>query len=175
MKINPKTIAFTSVLIALGLATSSIKIFHLPFGGSITLFSMFFICLIGYLYGPCIGIISAVTYGILQFIFNPSFYSFYQFFFDYILAFGSLGLSGFFREKKYSLQVGYSVSILFRFLFSTISGFLFFAKYAPSNMHPIIYSAIYNGTYIFLEGLLSLILMSIPVLNKMLVKIKNYS
>ena len=175
MKINPKTIAFCSVLISLGLITSAIKLFHLPFGGSITLFSMFFICLIGYLYGPYIGITSAVTYGILQSIFNPSFYSIYQFFFDYILAFASLGLSGFFREKKYSLQIGYSVSITFRFIFSTLSGYLFFAKYAPSNMHPIIYSSLYNGSYIFTEAIITLILISIPILNKLLVKIKKHS
>ena len=78
-----------------------IKLFHLPMGGSITLFSMLFIVLIGYWYGPEVGIMTSVAYGLLQFVIDPVFYSIPQLLVDYPLAFGALGLSGFFHDSKH--------------------------------------------------------------------------
>ena len=47
-KLSTKQLVFSAVAMALGTVTSMIKLFHLPMGGSITLFSMLFIVLIGY-------------------------------------------------------------------------------------------------------------------------------
>ena len=47
-KLSTKQLVFSAVAMALGTLTSMIKLFHLPMGGSITLFSMLFIVLIGY-------------------------------------------------------------------------------------------------------------------------------
>ena len=38
-----------------------IKFANLPMGGSVTLFSMLFIALIGYWYGPYVGLMTAVA------------------------------------------------------------------------------------------------------------------
>ena len=65
-KINAKHIAFAAMAIALAFVTSMIKIIKLPMGGSVTLFSMFFIVLIGYWYGLKAGLASAIAYGVLQ-------------------------------------------------------------------------------------------------------------
>ena len=51
-----KQLVFCAISIALAFVTSYIKFARLPFGGSITLFSMFFICFAGYLYGAKVGI-----------------------------------------------------------------------------------------------------------------------
>ena len=51
-KMSAKQLTFCAVAMALALVTSFIKVASLPMGGSITLFSMFFMCFIGYLYGP---------------------------------------------------------------------------------------------------------------------------
>ena len=40
------------------------------------------------------------------------------------MAFGALGLSGFFSDKKYGLQTGYVAGVLGRFVFSTLSAFM---------------------------------------------------
>ena len=48
LKLSPKQLAFTSVTLAIAFLTSFIKLFNLPMGGSITLFSMLFVTLIGY-------------------------------------------------------------------------------------------------------------------------------
>ena len=50
-KMQTKQLVTCSAAMALAVVTSYIKVASLPFGGSITLFSMMFICLIGYIYG----------------------------------------------------------------------------------------------------------------------------
>ncbi len=173
-KFTVKTLVFSAVAIALAMVTSFIKIIDLPMGGAVTLFSMLFITLIGYWFGPLIGIIGAVVYGILQFITNPAFFSFLQFIFDYILAFGCLGLSGFFNKFKFGLQVGYLVSIFGRFVFGVLSGIFFFASYAEgTGFGPFIYSVLYNGSYIGLEGIITIAILFIPAVRKGLNYIKK--
>jgi thiamine transporter len=44
-----------------------------------------------------------------------------------------------------------------------MSGVIFFAEYAPEGMNPVVYSAMYNGGYLFVELVVSLIIMYIVV------------
>jgi len=67
VQLNARTLAFVGISIALAFVTSYIK-FELPMGGSVTLFSMFFICYIGYLYGIKVGFITAFAYSLLAFM-----------------------------------------------------------------------------------------------------------
>lgn len=155
---TPKKLAFSAIAIALATITSMIKLLDLPFGGSITLFSMLFITLIGYWYGPTAGLMSGFAYGILQFLLGPYIVSLPQVLIDYPLAFGALGLSGFFCNAKQGLTVGYLTGVLGRFFFAVVSGVVFFYMYAPENMSPLAYSAAYNGIYLAVEAALTLIL-----------------
>ena len=79
-------------------------------GGSVTLLSMLFIVLIAYWYGPYVGIMTAVAYGLVQFVTEPIFYTIPQMLLDYPLAFGALGLAGF-SIRKMGLQIGYVVGV----------------------------------------------------------------
>lgn len=158
--------------IALAMVTSYIKVWEMPMGGSVTLLSMLFICLIGYWFGPRYGLITGIAYGILQFVVDPYMVSLPQVLFDYPLAFGALGLSGFFSDKKYGLQIGYVAGVLGRFVFSTLSGVIFFASYAPEGMNPWVYSSLYQGTYLGAEGIVTLIILSIPPVSKALASVK---
>ncbi len=162
-KFTTKQLVFSAVAMALATVTSMLKIFELPMGGSVTLFSMFFVVLIGYWYGPKAGLMTGFAYGLLQFVLDPVFYSVPQMIVDYPLAFGALGLSGFFSNKKYGLQIGYVAGILGRFVFAFLSGLLFFAAYAEgSGMSAPLYSFCYNGSYIAAEGIITLIILCIP-------------
>ena len=67
-KLSTKQLVFCAAAMALSFVTSYIKVLSMPYGGSITLFSMLFICLIGYWYGPGVGIMTGLAYGILQFL-----------------------------------------------------------------------------------------------------------
>lgn len=169
-----KQLVFSAVAMALATVTSMLKLFEMPLGGSITLFSMLFLVLIGYWYGPKAGLMTGFAYGLLQFILDPVFYSIPQMIVDYPLAFGALGVSGFFFQKKYGLFIGYLVGISARFLFAWLSGVLFFAAYAEgSGMSAPVYSMAYNGSYIFTEGFLTLVLISVPPVTKALTQVKR--
>lgn len=171
--LSAKQLAFCSMSIALATVTSFIKVFSFPTGGSVTLLSMFFICFIGYLYGPKIGILSAVAYGILQLIIDPIIYFPLQILIDYVLAFGALGLSGFFSRKKQGMVIGYLVGIFGRFIFATISGVVFFGEYAWEGWNPLAYSAVYNAIYIFTEGAITVIILMIPAVHTQLARIRE--
>ena len=172
-KMSAKQLTFCAVAMALALVTSFIKVASLPMGGSITLFSMFFMCFIGYLYGPKIGIMTGVAYGILQLIIEPYIYAPLQVLLDYPLAFGALGMSGFFSKKKFGLTTGVIVGILGRYICHVISGYVFFASYAPEGMNPMIYTLGYNATYIVPELIATVIVVSLPPVMKALKYVKT--
>lgn len=168
-----KKLVFSAMGIALAMVTSYIKVWEMPMGGSVTLLSMLFICLTGYWFGPKYGITAGAAFGILQFIIDPYMLSVPQVLFDYPFAFGALGLSGFFCNRKYGLQLGYIAGVLGRFVFSTLSGVIFFASYAPDGMNPWVYSILYQGSYLGAEGIVTLILISLPPVTKALSTVKQ--
>lgn len=173
-KFSTKQLTFSAMAMALAMVLSMIKLFDMPIGGSVTLCSMFFITLVGYVYGPKAGLLTGFSYGLLQFVVDPVFYTLPQMLVDYPLAFGALGLSGFFWKKKWGLQIGYVVGIIGRFIFSWLSGFIFFAAYAEgSGMGPALYSFSYNGSYIGAEGIITLIIISIPPVYKAITQVKK--
>ena len=170
--VNAKQLAFAAGALALAIVTSYIKLFHLPMGGSVTLFSMFFVTLIGYWYGPAVGLMAGVAYGLLQMILDPYIISLPQMLIDYPFAFGALGLAGFFSEKKNGMIIGYIVSVLGRFVFAVLSGVIFFGMYAPEGMSPLVYAITYNGSYLAAEAAITLILHCVPAVKKALATVK---
>ena len=168
-----KGLAVCGVCIALAFVLSFIKLFSAPLGGSVTLCSMFFICIIGYLYGWKYSLTAALAYGILQFVQKPEIYAPLQVVIDYGLAFTALGLSGFFRQKKIGLYIGYLAGVTGRFIFSAISGYVFFAEYAPEGWNPLIYSIAYNASYIYIEAAITLAIMLLPPVGSAIERIKN--
>lgn len=172
-KLTTKQLVFSAVALALAIVCSMIKFADLPMGGSVTLFSMLFIVLIGYWYGPSVGLMTGIAYGLLQFVMEPIFYTLPQMITDYPLAFGALGLAGFFSNKKWGLQIGYLVGVFGRYVFAVISGVIFFGAYAPEGTPAIVYSLGYNATYIVPEALVTLIIISIPAVSKALAHVKK--
>lgn len=176
-KINAKQLAFAGIALALAFVTSYLK-FELPMGGSITLFSMFFICYVGYLYGVKVGLITAFAYSILQFIQSGSTYFLtpFQVCCDYFFAFTALGLAGIWYTKKHGLTIGYIVACLARGLFHTIGGYIYWMDYMPEwfpKSLTSVYSIIYNYSYILAEMIITLIIINLPPVKKALEKVKE--
>ena len=170
-------IVFCAAALALGFATSYIKVFSMPFGGSVTLCSMLFVVLIGYWYGPEVGLMSGFAYGFLEFAQDGGSYilSPMQACMDYIFAFAALGLSGFFYQKKNGLIKGYILAILVRGLFHTIGGYLYWMDYMPDNFPKslaAIYPIVYNYSYILAEAVITLIVISLPPVKKALARVR---
>ncbi len=176
-KVTTKQIVFSAMAIALATVVATvIKLPSLPNGGSVTLFSMLLVTLVGYWYGPKVGIIAAVGFGILQFITGPYVVHPLQVVIDYPLAFGALGLSGFFSGKKNGLLKGYLAGVFGRFFFASISGLVFYTVYVESlaeNMVAIWASLVYNMTYILPEAVITVMLISLPSVKAALVKLKE--
>lgn len=168
-----KQLVFCAMAMALAMVTSMLKVYEFPFGGSVTLFSMLFICLIGYLYGPATGIMTGMAYGVLQFLVGPYILSPAQVLVDYPLAFGALGISGFFCNAKGGLVKGYRAGIIGRWVFAVISGWIFFGEYAWEGWGALPYSMAYNACYIFAEGIVTVIILCIPAVAKALGQVKQ--
>ena len=160
-----KMLAVGSVCVALAFVLNQLTLFRMPMGGSITPFSMLFIVLAGYWLGPLYGILSGVALGLLDtatgaYVVHPL-----QYLLDYILGFGALGLSGFFRKMKFGLIIGCIVGVMGRFLMVFLSGYFFFYMWAPEGMSPAFNSFLYNITYIGPELVATLIVISIPAVK----------
>lgn len=171
---SARQLAFSAIAIALAMVTSYIKLFKLPMGGSVTLLSMLFICLIGYWYGLRAGLMTAIAYGFLQLISDPYIISFPQMLVDYIFAFGALGLSGLFSKSKNGLIKGYLAGVLGRYFFSFLSGMIFFGIYAADyGMSAPVYSLVYNGAYLSAEAVITIIILCLPPMKRAMVQLKN--
>ena len=151
-RFDTKVLAEVSVMVALSLVLNFIKVYQLPQGGSITLASMVPVLLISFRRGPKVGVFSGVVFGMAQMLLDGWFYSPGGMILDYPLAFGALGLAGIFRKTP---LIGVVVSLATRFLSHFISGVVFFGMYAPEGMSPIVYSAVYNGSYMLPEMVIS--------------------
>lgn len=168
MNSNIKKFAISSIFVALAYALSFVKLIHLPFGGSITLFSMLAISLPAYFFGVRLGFIASFAYSMLQLIVDPYIVHPAQLILDYTIAFSCFGVVGFFRNMDEGLSIGFIVACILRFLSSSISGYIFFKEYAPENINPILYTVVYNGSYIFIECILSLVLIYIKPIKRII-------
>jgi len=130
--------------------------FTMPEGGRVTLAAMVPIFFIAVRRGPRIGILAGIAFGLVVLVEEPFVYHPIQFLLDYPLAFGALGLAGFFQKQP---LVGVAVGIAGRFVCHFTSGLVFFASYAPAGMDPALYSAIYNAWYLIPELVISEIVM----------------
>lgn len=175
-KLTTRQLVFCAVAMALAFVTSYLKIFTLPWGGSVTLCSMLFIVLVANWYGVGTGITVGLAYGILQFIQEPYVLSFFQVCCDYILAFASLGVAGFFAKQSHGLLKGYIVAVIARGAFHALGGYLYWMSYMPDNFPKsltAIYPIVYNYSYLLAEGIITVIVISIPAVSKALVQVKK--
>ncbi len=156
-KLTVKMLVEGGVMLALAYVLSLVVIFQMPSGGSITAVSMLPILIYAVRYGAGPGLFVAIVYGILQFILGPK-WSFHpvSILFDYVLGFGFLGLAGLFGKKLVNATFGILLGVLLRYASSVISGVVVFASYAPEGQNPLIYSLIYNASYMLPEMLLTI-------------------
>ncbi len=172
-RLRVRQLVFCAMAIALGTVLSEIKIISFPWGGSATLLSMLVICLPGYFFGLGAGLMTGVAYGALQLLIDPYVIFPVQLVVDYFLAFGALGLSGLFTNAKQGLLKGYLTGVLGRYVFVVISGWIFSSEYAWEGWPVLPYSLVYSGIYIFAEAAVTLVVLSIPAVNRGISSIKK--
>ena len=167
-----------ALMIALATALSFVKIFQLPWGGSVTLLSMLPIVLFSIRRGVKAGLLVSFVYALIQFAQGAIVDGLFGWgltagsligciMFDYILAFTVLGLAGFLRKKKLAgWIIGIETVILIRFFFHLLSGTVIFhsagllwdsASIVINVENSWLYSAIYNGAYMLPEMIFTIL------------------
>lgn len=168
--VSAMMIALATVL---SLASKLIPALEMPFGGSITLCSMVPIVYISYRYNVKWGLFSGFVYSVLQILTGMSALKglsawslVASLFLDYFIAFTVLGLGGMFRKTITNRALGFTLGVaiagVLRYICHVISGFLLWATAdniawflgegalatdVPFRWVQLLYSVIYNGTY----------------------------
>jgi len=158
-KVNTWMLAEAGITLAMAWVLSQIKVFAMPMGGSITAGSMVPLLIFAYRWGGKKGILVCALYGVLDFVMGAK-YSFHpiSLIFDYPVAFGFMGVAGFFGKKTVGLVVGTVAALAGRFACHVLSGVVVFAEYAPAGESPLLYSILYNGSYLLPELGISFVL-----------------
>mgnify|MGYP004627646117 CR=1 FL=1 len=136
----------SAIMIAAATILSMFKLVELPYGGSITLASMLPIVIIAYRYGTAWGILCGLVHGAIQLLLGSGTLSYVTgaasvvavILLDYIVAFAVCGLAGIFRNMKKQ-----STGLL--------SGFTDWRDISVPAADAVIYSFIYNATYMLPE------------------------
>lgn len=131
----------------------------MPFGGRISL-SLLPIIVLSWRQGIVAGITGGVLFSILNMLldgFSPAAWGItFEVFIasmilDYFLAFGLVGLAGLIRglfgNSIYSFAAGVVFAALLRFIMHFISGIVLWSNFAEEGQSAVMYSLLYNGTY----------------------------
>lgn len=167
-----KILAEGAAMVALATVLSFIRVFKLPWGGSITLLSMLPIVLFSIRRGVKPGLTVAFVYSLLQFaqgIMDGLFgwgltpgMLIACILLDYLAAFTVLGIAGCFRKKGVSGWIGgISLAVSLRFLCHFLSGVVIWHSFGElwdgfSTENTYLYSFLYNGCYMLPELIFTL-------------------
>ena len=191
-KTRIRALCESAILVALAVVLSYIKIFQLPFDGSITLLSMLPLCIISIRHGVAWGIGSAFCYSWFQILQGGVFgwgltpiMLIGSLLLDYIIAFTVLGLAGIFRKKgAVGCVCGVAMVCVLRFVVHFLAGIILWANLEQFVAfgkewigRPVLYSICYNGIYMLPETVFTvvaaIILFRIPRVRKLLIGENN--
>ena len=158
-----------SIMIALTTVLSIIKLFELPYGGSITVASMLPIAIISYRHGIKVGVGAAFAASVLQLLLGLNNLSYFTTWYsivaiimlDYFLAFTAFGLCGVFKgtmkNGALSMLFGTLVASVLRYACHVISGATVWAGLSIPTGAALVYSFGYNATYMIPETVVLLL------------------
>ena len=161
-----------AIMIALAVVLSLVKVYKLPWGGSITLLSMLPICMFSIKYGVLRGLFVSFAYAAIMLLTDLGEVLSWGltpetliacFALDYLLAYTVIGVAGIFRTKKLPGWIaGTAVALLLRFAAHFLSGVLIWHSFGElwdgfSTENEFIYSALYNGSYMLPEIIFTVI------------------
>ena len=166
------SLAESAVMLALSIALFAVSDaipWPYAYGGGFSLFGQVPIIIISYRHGIKNGLIASTGLALFEMMMGFKNFSYVNgivawlivAFADYIIAFGCLGLGGIFkgRLKKQTAELiaGGLVVCIIRFICHFVSGVTIWAGYAPENMLVGVYSFIYNGSYMLIETVITII------------------
>ena len=144
-RLTTRQLVFSALMIAATLVLEQLRIFHMPQGGSVTLGGMVPLILLSYLMGPRTGAIAGALYGLLNMMQDPFILHPAQVLLDYPLPYACMGLAGLLPAHRITAT---ALAFAARFFCHFLSGVIFFSSYAPEGMNPLLYSFVFNATYL---------------------------
>lgn len=161
-KKNLSILTESAVMIALAVVLSFVKLLDLPYGGSITVGSMFPMVVLSYRHGFKAGAVTGLAYSIIQLLCGLNNLSYATSFLagvaivmlDYIVAFSVTSLASFgrkFENQTVGLIFGAVIVGVLRYICHTISGCTVWAGVSIPDSDGLIYSLSYNATYMIPE------------------------
>ena len=156
-------------MVAAAAVLSFVKIVDLPFGGSVTLFSMLPIAIVSFRYGMGWGLLAGLANSIIQMLFGMKNLTYGTsaaaviaiIMLDYIIAFVVIGLAGMFRgrikDNGTALALGTLIVCVLRYVCHVISGCTVWAGVSIPDADGLIYSLAYNATYMIPETIVTVI------------------
>ncbi|HHW69867.1 MAG TPA: energy-coupled thiamine transporter ThiT [Clostridiales bacterium] len=159
---NTRMLVEGGIMIAMAQALSYVKLFQMPYGGSVTLGSMVPIFIFALRWGTGKGVVVGALYGILQYMLGPKWSTHpIAIMLDYPIAYGCLGLAGLFSKKSKNFKnvfLGIFLGTFCRFISHVISGMIFFRSSFPEGMNPLVYSILYNGGFLSVDMAITLLI-----------------
>ncbi|MEE1011210.1 MAG: energy-coupled thiamine transporter ThiT [Acutalibacteraceae bacterium] len=168
-----QVLAESAMMVALSLAVfiaSEFIPWPYAYGGGFSLFGQVPIILVSYRHGIRNGLAASTALAIFEMIMGYRNFTYVTgiaaylivALADYLIAFGCLGLGGMFRDKFGGRQatefaLGGAVVCIVRFICHFISGITVWKGYCPNGMAVMWYSFIYNGSYMAIELILTVI------------------
>ncbi|MCQ2506148.1 MAG: energy-coupled thiamine transporter ThiT [Lachnospiraceae bacterium] len=161
-----------AVMVALATALSLVKIFKLPWGGSVTLLSMLPIVFFSIRRGLVSGFAASFAYALVQLFLDLGEVLSWGltpgtliacFLLDYIFAFAVVGIAGIFRKKGTSGYIyGTVLAVCLRFIVHFLSGVILWKSYGELwgdffTENTVLYSICYNGAYMLPELILTVV------------------
>ncbi len=164
----------SAVMVALATVLSFVKIIEMPYGGSVTLFSMLPVAIVSVMYGVGWGLGAGFVSSLIQFFISlPKIMGWGltpvmlvgTIFLDYIVPFTIIGLAGIFRKKgMWGMCLGTALAVALRFVSHFLSGVILWAnveKFIAFGKewinHPYLYSLCYNGTFMLPELVITVV------------------
>lgn len=140
----------------------------LPWGGSVTAGCMVPIVWLSFRRGIKIGVIGGIIFGLVALVvdvlrlpYSPIIHP-AQVLLDYPIPFGAIGLAGLLQSRAAKAPlyavIGVAIATVGRFLSHFVSGILFFWMFAPEGMNAVVYSALYNGSFLSLDFIIAAII-----------------
>lgn len=161
-----RRLAAAAMCIAIAFVLSNIRLFRMPQGGSITLVSMLPLIAFAVAFGPAQGALVGCAYGLLDLIHDPYIIHPLQLLVDYPLAYAALALGALVAflpiNKTWKLPLAVLLGTLGRYVMAVLSGTVFFADYAPVGQTALVYSMIYNISYLGFDAALCFLFAFIP-------------
>jgi thiamine transporter len=159
----------SAIMIAIAFVLSILTVARMPFGGSISAFSMLPVVIIAFRYRTAWGLLAALTFAVLQLVMGMRNLTFVTgalsvvtvIMLDYIVAYVMIGLSGVFRGKikdqGIALAAGALMACALRYTCHVISGATVWAGVSIPNVDSIQFSLAYNAAYMIPETLLTVV------------------